>query len=309
MVKSVVDLKHRYHGLAADAPLGGQGDRLPKDAFKEDPKKRSLPFASIASTSAKAPWYSPAPERNNTPVADLQLLRDVRPDWNKVKFAFLGKLLDVKHRIAVQLVSAKYPDVPEGFHGEKWAMGLHAFPDSSCVVWPVRRQVAPSGTEYYFDGVTDRKKVLFYTLVSTMHIQAVTYTWRSWCWQLQNYDKRMVPFGAAVRAWFDDQPANILVVAALKSFWRMSLNDMRVIARFRDIPLRDDTDIVLVIVDKLMFILEITELEAIERSAVRLAEYEEEFEWIDELFEIDEAVSVLNRDDQDTCMKSCMALN
>jgi len=63
--------------------------------------------------------------------------------------------------------------------------------------------------------------------------------------------------------------------------------------------LTNDGDLLQILLDLIMHILACTEEEAMDIVSQRLAQYEDEMEWVDELMEIDAAVAVLTRDDQD----------
>ena len=74
---------------------------------------------------------------------------------------------------------------------------------------------------------------------------------------------------------------------------------MKFIALFLRILLTNDGDLLQILLDLIMHILACTEEEAMDIVSQMLAQYEDEMEWVDELMEIDAAVAVLTRDDQD----------
>ena len=207
--KRVVDNRHRYTAIKAEVPLGTKGDRLPKEAFAEDSKKRSLPFGSMVSVTQSTTWHSPAPERNNVPVADLAMLRDVKPDWAAITGHVYMTLLSVKHRLAVRLDPKKYAHLPPGQGGSRWCFPLWRFPESSTIVWPVRLKDSPSGEHQLFELEKEQKTVEWLTLVKTRGVYAATFCWRSPLWQTMMLDKRVHELGKLSVRPFVDVPLRL----------------------------------------------------------------------------------------------------
>jgi len=119
----------------------------------------------------------------------------------------------------MQVPAAKHPDIAPGDFDEKWVLGQWHFPDSSNIVWPAKRRTNPDGECFWFEPCTDRVRVKLVTLTN-LDALAVTYEWRSWLWQLQQFDKKAWALGPAVRAFATGHPRAIKIIAALKAFFQ-----------------------------------------------------------------------------------------
>ena len=173
------------------------------------------------------------------------------------------------------------------------------FPSSSSVVLPVRKNAFTGDPTEYFEPLI-QKNVKFVTLVNDLNIHACTFTWRSYAWQVKRFGHRAQALGPGIRAFADTHALPILVVAALKAFWMMDAAEIKAIAIAKGIELSDPTCIVAILFDVLKKLLVgKTAEEIMQIIAQRLAGFDAEMQYFEDILNMDEAVAVLSKDDKD----------
>lgn len=107
---------------------------------------QSLPFEDIATTTQQAQYWSPKPENNMVPTADLQLLRDFAQSNDVTLFqqADSGAICDFRHRLVVKRSV-------DGGGGDQWYFAMGHFHASSVLLSPCsRREVQHNGVAGVF---------------------------------------------------------------------------------------------------------------------------------------------------------------
>ena len=107
--KNILNERHGFTPLKLDAPLQTRDTRLPPSAFRAAAKYRSMDLHTIVSTASSPTWWSPQPQHDTVPHADLVVLRvaHARKDLNVVEDTWVGKLLDLDHRVAIKVSQRK----------------------------------------------------------------------------------------------------------------------------------------------------------------------------------------------------------
>ena len=108
-----------------------------------------------------------------------------RGELHLVERAWLGKVLSLNHRLAVQTP----------YKGrEEWFLALHHFPKSSVLLWPLiafRVKGVEGDSFRYFEPSLDLKEpiLLPVTSLAPAKIMGVSLQWKSWLWQLGHLRK------------------------------------------------------------------------------------------------------------------------
>ena len=294
--KQVIDVRHHYKVIPPYIPMTKKCGRLPRDAFEEHTSERSLELSQIASTKQKPSWYSPCAERLHTPTADLAMLRDIAPDWNACKSAYFGKLISAKHRLVIMMPETA--DLAPSFDGNRWAFALWSFPDSSSLVWPAQRCFWGGDADVTYFKPLPCKRATFLTVVDPRNVMAATFSWRSCVWLQQRLPDAGADIRPAVRAVVEGDPQPLMQVAARCAFWKTAATDLQAMAKFLGIALSNSANLVDILYDMISNILGIEGLAVMSILQLRLAVFERDLEYSEDLLELDAAVSVLTKEDQ-----------
>lgn len=111
-----------------------------------------------------------------TPAADLCMLRSASSmgDLNLVSQAWLGSVCKSSRRFMLGFKDLPDPEV------KRWYIGLHHWPKSSVLMWPVTTIMI--GNETYFQFSLDIAEPCLLPLfeLDTAAVVAVAFEWRSW---------------------------------------------------------------------------------------------------------------------------------
>ena len=118
--------RNRYLTLPCDVPLATKSARLPPEAFRAKPEKRSLDFADVVTSgSAALPWKSLGAVSINNHSADTGLAMELQAynvSPNKLGNARVSECLQDGNLFAYQNVTTMAEDT--------WYVGLQFFKDS-----------------------------------------------------------------------------------------------------------------------------------------------------------------------------------
>lgn len=130
----VLTERHDFKTVSADIALTTKSLKLGPEYFRARKDLQSLPFDDIATTTQQAPYWSPKPENNMVPIADLRLLRDFAQSNDVTLFqqADSGAICDFRHRLVVKRSV-------DGGGGDQWYFAMGHFHVSSVLLWPWSR--------------------------------------------------------------------------------------------------------------------------------------------------------------------------
>ena len=124
------------------------------DAFRPSVEGRTLPFADVVSYTQGTSWWSPSAQTSIANVADLMFFRRCERNLSLVSQAWLGQLVDCKHRFIFQVA----PFADDG----QWYFGQGYVDHSAVVAWPCKvRAIAGSTVKWVeFVKVIGREPML-----------------------------------------------------------------------------------------------------------------------------------------------------
>lgn len=287
--QSVLHERHNFKPVTADmTALHSKSERLSRSPFQPTPKDRSLPFEQAASPTQGTEWFSPNAANTTLPFADCEFLRCIGDAHHLLSKAWLGEVVDIKHKVMLALPSPG---------GPQWCLGLAHFSGSGCLVWPARRVDLPSG-ETFFELVQNLLEPRI-VAITDLNFDACLIEWKSWAWQVKRVPSIKEGFQPALRAFAQGAIADIKQVASAAGWWTMSRTTL---VRFcKELGVRVDDGATLFGV--LLNLVEhcrpdIGEEEHLALVRTRLGHERAQLTYADELFEIQEAVEFLDTHDK-----------
>jgi hypothetical protein len=137
----LLEQRHRYAKPLLEVQVVSKAERLKAAAFRPSIQGRSLPFAEVVSHSPGTSWWSPSAQGSISNAADLSLFRLCEHDVSLVTYAWLGQLVQIKHKYIFQ----QEPLDDAG----KWYLALGFIDDSAVLAWPCKlRRVDGSDKEW-----------------------------------------------------------------------------------------------------------------------------------------------------------------
>lgn len=305
MVKNhVVDVRHSWHTVSDETPIGPKSVRLDTSAFTLSKVSQSLPWHEVSSNKASPPYYSAGANNASANVADLALLRAafaMGGDFNQVSGAWVGELFQARHRLLVQL-PAHLPvaGVLEG----AWFMCLHHVDKSSVIAWPGRLVQIEGHNSSRFEFDTQAVSPTFLPVMTLEGIMAVPFVWRSYAWQMQKYPLHATNnLKPRIVAVVEDLAKPILEVAARKCFWKLTRSSVLKFAALKGVAIPGSESLCGAIRLALGAILpDATPQDILEILKLRMTVNDLCHGFADFLLEIDEAHEVLDRDDAATLL-------
>lgn len=103
--KKVLDERYKWSVPDTTLPLGGKSLRITKDAWFAKARDRSLPWNSIVSTRALAPFYSPKAENMGQQVTDLVLIEAAgrAGDLDLLRNSWVGQVALTQHKLLLRV--------------------------------------------------------------------------------------------------------------------------------------------------------------------------------------------------------------
>ena len=222
----VVERLHRYLPIELASGVDAKTQALPREAFEIPKKKRrTLPFEQITGVG-KPPYYSPAAIHNTTPHADDQLIADVKAkkDWSLLEWAFLGQVVNWRHRLVLEVNRAD-------LKGKRHVVSGHCCPDSSTLVWPVTlRKIAGHRYLQFPDESVSEPELVSVFSYHVTEVRAASYVWHSWLWQLQNIPGVASKLKPGIRAFPLDDFEPVPVVLCKRAFFALDRIFIRKVA-------------------------------------------------------------------------------
>lgn len=276
-------------------PLAGSsGARLPREAFRAKVVDRSAAWSSIVSTDRSVPWFSPSATNMSTPVADLTLLRDASAagDLTKARSAWLGCLMDIKHKFIVSLTR------PGSSREEFFIVGQH-MPESCVLAWPVKRERVPKGYDaFYFTLLPTRMP----TLLSIWSLErdfvvAWPYEWRPWHWQYFEFPLARNKLKPQVRLFQSGKPSSVLELVARHTWWGLGKAVLTEVATRYQVDIGQGANLYETVFALTKHFTGEDDSEVCEITHARLVHCDAVTEFDDELLAVDAAVEVMGQYD------------
>lgn len=216
--RKVVAVRHAYQQVEPSVPVARRNMKLTGACFGQQPSKPSLDLGGISSASAQAAWFSPSPASVSAPAVDLALFRDAKEQGvTDMNFALLGCFCSAQHLVAVRRIGGK---------GRRfdWHVGLLHMSGSAIVGWPASVEPAPGAGNA--SVVTLRRECTdpsVFGIFTWEGLEAVSFCWRSWAWQVSSLPGAVRSWRPALRAVVSLGPAPLLEVAARSAWWQLDL--------------------------------------------------------------------------------------
>lgn len=304
--KDIISSRHRFAGLPLTTLVPTFDAKLPNDAFKVDRSKESMDFGGIV--GARSPtWWSPGASNVTVPCADLGLLRWAQ-DHNQMDClgqAWLGEVASVSHRLLIGYPLAGKPNEYEYF------LGVHYFPKSAVALWPMDL-IKAVGSPY--TCCIPRKDVdapVLRPILSMDGFRVATLEFKSWLRQCSRVPNLAGTLGPGVRMFVDAGGFGTLAETGCKAaFWDMSRTSILSYAKELGVALESGGDLFDTFWCVVQSDLKLTDDQVLQYVAKRVARGNSQEPIADALLQVDEAVQVLDRHDQDKMeqrQKQCMS--
>ena len=212
IVAQVMSDVHKFDQLPA-ATLAHDSKALEMHDFKCT-REPTIPIVGIATTEQKADFFSLCAENIGIPIADLSVVRTLyrAKSIRRISTVWQGFFNECSHHLVWRYKG-------ETSH-QAWKLGLFHFKDSASLVWPCNIELFAGNAELETIKLHNIDGPRLSTVVDYRAVEARTYTWRSWSWQVKRTPKELlVDAIPGVRAFIDSPIADLLSVAADEAFW------------------------------------------------------------------------------------------
>ena len=287
--KKITSERHRWLELLVDSAEASRSDRLGQEYFVEDIGARSLPWGQIVSTTPSTSYYSPKAENITVNVADDVLVKHLHAmgDFNRCEDSWVGCLANVRHKILLGLKEA------DG--SVAWHHGLFHFDRSAVLTWPGRLVKVAGTALMYFQHSDAVARPSLRPLTSLADLQACTFEWRSFAWQVRTLPKGTATVG--MLPFIEEGPMGAVELAARCAFWSMDRGTVLSFAASRGIVVDDAASLAEVLFSVVQRVLLISDEAAVKILEKRLTLNDLTNTFADVFLEIDVAHEVLDRAD------------
>ena len=289
--RGVVDKRSHYETAPVTLPRVPRSSRLAESAFKLDPQVASMDFSDISSTKQTPPWaWSPNAQSYTVPDADRFMLRAAAHDLHLVRKAWLGELLDAKHKLAVRITDGVTTS---------WKIAMHHFSGSSGVVWPARRCTVPGNTFAYLEILLEGRlpEPCCVFDIQDPRIMACTFDWRSPKWQFYNGGRSLSP---AIRPIINskEEVDTLAVVACRKAWWNLPNTTVRGFGKEIGAKIPSGASLCTTLFIVCKHVLKESDEQILRRIHHRFVSFDQCLQFWESLQCVDEACAVLDKDDQ-----------
>lgn len=156
IARQVLHKRHSYGEVdCSSVSVQRRSLRLSHTACGKKAPPPSCDLTGIATSAAKATYFSPSPENIALPAGDLSVLRDLHTHPSaRASDTFLSCFCRADHTI----VFRRQGGIGEDF---SWHIGLFSWPSSGFVAWPISFVTAPGSSDIYVKFSRPSKVALF----------------------------------------------------------------------------------------------------------------------------------------------------
>ena len=290
----IIEERHRYTPIPMDKQIQSKSARLSKSCFQPSKAERSMDFSKTASGSQIPDYFSPDAQNNNTPTADLQMLRYAKSlgSLELVEGAELNVMMDCSHRFVFQYVAS------EGM----WYLPAKRFPQSSVVVVACERMSFGGSDIVYFRLDTDSKKPFLRSILRLEDVTVQGIAFQSWASQhLSFLAETGTPLACnGILPVAVGAPMPLYDFACACAFWQLSKTTIIAIARRAGHIIDTKLSLFQVLFQAISEKLKLPENDVLQIIGKRLAAEEIEAGERDRalsLVDVDAALEVLEKDD------------
>jgi len=213
--------KHRYNQLEANIAVPRRTAKLKRSAYGVKPGKPSIDVRGIASSTAKASWFSPE-------ALNLGISAGDHACW---RFAQrFDRSADLEYTAANAFCEALHTVIFRRTGGAKagkiqWSVGLFNYTGSACVVQPINLKEVPGHHDQkYVEFDTTVTEPTFAVILDWSKIYAFQGRWRSWAHLCHRFPHARGKWGPAVRMLAESSYEKSLdKLAAENGFWSIVL--------------------------------------------------------------------------------------
>lgn len=203
----------------------------------------------------------------------------------------MGSIAAVGHRLLIGRPKA-------GSVGElEWFHALFQYPRSAVVAWPGKLVDLGPGRKGFLHDPKVLEPVLL-PVCALEGLQAATFQWRSWLWQLTTLPIAMTK-QVSVLPVLDREPLPVLHTMAHKAFWNMPRSDIVRFAALGGVVINEAASLCDSVLQAVQGILNVSDDQALDIVSQRVGQNDLPETWASTILEVDEAAQVLERSDMD----------
>lgn len=250
-----------------------------------------MDFGAIVSVRQATDWYSPACERCTTPIADLAMLAEASRlgDLSLVSSAWLGACVDVKHQLVLGF--------PQADGETKWHMGIHHWPKSACMLWPVQRRTLANEVYFEMDLTATEPTIMPIFDLSPAKLVAGVFEWKSWLWQCNLMSSSSTAdLSPGIRPFLVGHVGPWVELACRQAFWNLPRSTIYDYARHFKIEAPSGAslfELLWCFIDQVLHLSEEATLEIVHRRVAS----QQQSDASQALLQVDEALEVLEHMD------------
>ena len=250
---------------------------------------------SIASFTAKSPYFSPSAEFVGIGAADMEVLRHIGDPakFKDAASAWAGFFCDSTHKIVFRFKDAA--GIPLTLH---WYVGLYHFKDSACLVWPVKLEDSHQGTDIRMLTFHPLGKPKLIAVLTFQNLVCFPFEWRSWAWQLKNIPDCKDILRPAVRAFKSGKLEDVFKVAARAAWWSLPRATLEKVATHLGINITDCANAFDLLFKLTKTTLGCTDSDALTILEDKMSNMMQNTACASQLLYIDEASACLHEDDR-----------
>ena len=217
--------RSNYETPPLDTPLESKSSKLPNHVFTFEPKRRSIPFADIVSTTQKVNYYSPGPPNLGVRHANTYVVTDLKPIQNFALFdqIGLGSLCATEYLFVFNDKRYDKSDV--------WNLALGNFDNSAVICWPGALNGCTKDIKWWQHMTTIEQPVFrAFTTIDPKFLRVIKLQWRSVAWQRNNVKAfRILP--RANRLVTTGKDMSLIQLFAEEAFFELDIDAMSLSTR------------------------------------------------------------------------------
>ena len=296
IARKVLSKRHKYKEVPEDVMLNRKSLCLTAAAFGKNAGKPSLSTAGIATTSSKAPYFSPSPANSALPTIDFVCAEDMKNyggDYSLAEKTFLGCFCDADHCIVFKRLGGVGPDL-------SWHVGLVNWNSSGCLAWPVElvKATPTSAIELVKFDTTVRKPTML-SMLSWTGVVGRKCEWQSWGAQVRNTPDINKHHPAAIRMVAVGGELSMSKLAASCAYWGLDNSVVRSLAAEYAMEVDESSSLLECCMHMTKQVMECSDTDAMAYLAQRLSKKaHKDYKAMQILTEVDDAAACLDHTDE-----------